>query len=373
MTSRIDSRRMRRSGPDTSKLPPNFPNVNRRPPSIPVGIGSKLYPREDLHLTKDLPVETQMRVAFLRRKNNEVKHYYAQKHPDYREFREDNCHLPNYCNICSEFYHRSRRGLAVVTHQHQSSLNYRIHADSNPSPWGEYFCSTCEIGFHGYKTGSRYPVLVTSSMLLNWQGIRSRNGYQGDKIHVDQIGISGAKIRDLEFAYLAEYAVIHRPCDVLLVSGYNNILRGHSPKDIMADIRHFKGEVLKNPGSSFAVATIPLPPCMSKLPEDLYKLTRPDMTERIVDLNDEIMQLNREPGQAMEVHRAPCYHSWGLRSKKLPREVGPRNLLEAMTSHSHQDWREARPIDQLHLSDDVRLRMGKAAIKYFCSLYEIEA
>ena len=160
--------------------------------------------------------------------------------------------------------------MTAVTHQHFSSMNFRINADSTPSPWGEYFCGTCEVGIHGYKTGSRYPVLVTSSMLLNWQGLRSHNGYQGDRIHVDQVAVSGAQIRNLEFAYLAEYAVIHRPCDVLLVSGYNNLLRGHSPNDIMADIRSFKTEVLKNRGSSFAVATLPLPPCMSKLSDDNY-------------------------------------------------------------------------------------------------------
>ena len=38
-----------------------------------------------------------------------------------------------------------------------------------------------------------------------------------------------------------------------------------------------------------------------------------------------------------------------------------------------KDWRETRPIHQLHLSDEVRLRMGKAAISYFCALYGIEA
>ena len=62
---------------------------------------------------------------------------------------------------------------------------------------------------------------------------------------MDQIGVSGAKIQDLEFAFMAEYAFIHRPCDVLLVSGYNNLLRGCSPEDIIQDIRSFKTEVLK--------------------------------------------------------------------------------------------------------------------------------
>ena len=352
-------------------LPPNYPDLSRRPPSIPTGLGSKLYPMEALHLTGNLPAEIQMRVTFLTRRNNESKHYFSNKHPDYLAFRDYHGHIPNYCSTCSEFVNRKRRDMAVVTHNHQSSLNFRISADQKQSQWGEYFCNTCEIGFHGFKTGSRYPVLVTSSMLMNWQGVRCDNGYKGDVIHVDQIGVSGAKIEDLEFAFLAEYRYLYRPCDVLLVSGYNDLVRGRTPERIMSDIRSFKTEVLKIKGSSFAAATIPLPPCMSKLPNDQYKLARPDLTRDIVKLNDMILLMNREPGQSMQTHRAPCFHSWGLNSRRLPKEIGPRNLLEAMPSHSQPDWRESRPVNQLHLSNEVRIRMGKATVTYFCAIYGI--
>ena len=332
-------------------LPTNLPDVSRRPPSIPVGLGSKLYPREALDIQGNLPAALQLRRIYLTRRKNEAKHYYVLKHPDHQAFRRYHGSTLNYCPTCSEYVNRKRRDMELVIHRHTSSLNYRINSDHKQSPWGEYFCNTCEVGFHGFKTGSRYPVLVTSSMLKDWQGIRSKNGYRGDKIHVDQIGVSGARISELEFAFLAEYGELYRPTDVLLVSGYNDLVQGQNPNQILADMKSFKNEVLKNEGSSFAASTIPLPPCMSKLEKDQYNLSKPDLTQRIIQLNDMIIQMNKEPGQAMETHRAPCFHTWGLTSRRLPKEIGPRNLLETMPAHAHQDWREKRPTNQLHLSE----------------------
>ena len=294
----------------------------------------------------------------------------SNKHPDWRLFREDHGHRGKYCQVCSEFANKSRPGLVVVRHTHFSSLQYRISANSDK--WGHYFCPTCQIGFHSFKSGTRYPILVTSSMLHQWQGVRSENGYPGDPIHIDQLSIPGAKIWELEFAFLAEYSHLYRPCDIHLVSGLNNLLAGQNANQVMTELINFRRAVLHmNEHSSFAVSTLPLPPCMTKLTKDSYKSTRRDLTSELIKLNGLISEFNKETMQTMQVERAPRYHTWGLTSVRVPRTVGPRNLLEAMPSHAHQDWREGRPSNQLHLSDGVRLRMGKASVKYFEAIYGI--
>lgn len=366
---------MNSAGPGTRtvkacELPPNFPDITKRPPTVPCAIGSKMYPREVFK--NDLPVAVQMRVISLRRRNTESQNFFNNKHEQYLDFREYYGATFNYCSICSEFVSRKRKEMKLVTHVHHSSLNYRINSDHKQSRWAEFFCYSCQVGFHSYKSGERYPVLVTSSMLLQWQGIRSKNLYPGDRIHVDQVGVSGARIEELEHAFMAEYYRLRRPYDVLVVSGYNDLLKGRSPEDILEDLRSFKKNVLQNTGSSFGVSTIPLAPAMSKLEKDTYTLAKPNMTERIQRLNDLIIDLNVEYEQPMNAARAPRFHTWGLTSTRMPPTIGPRNRLESMPSHALEDWRERRPSNQIHLSDEVRLRMGRATIRYFMAIYGID-
>ena len=350
--------------------PPNFPDTSRRPPMIPTAIGTALYPLTSLKLSKDLPVEVQMRASSLKRRKNEAVTFYQNKHPQYLEFRETHGDSQHYCSICSEFVTRKQPGMALYYHSHQSSLNFRLNSDHRRSTWGEYFCPSCKVGFHYYKTGTRYPVLVTSSILKNWQGIRSMNGYEGDPLHIDQVGVAGASVEDLEHAFLAEYSHTDIPCDVLLVGGFIDLVRHRRPKQIIRDARDFKQSVLRVPDSSFAMSTLPLAPSISKLANDRYNLVKEDLTRDIIRLNHMIMEMNNEPG-SMDTSRAPRFQTWGLQSTRSPRTVGPRNLLETMRAHAQEDWREWRPANQLHLSDRVRIRMGKSTVRYFQAIYGI--
>ena len=191
---------------DRHHLPPHFPDLTVRPPTIPAAIGSDLFPLESLNFTEDLPIATQMRVSSLKRRRYESYNFYLRKHPQHAEFRDYNCGNFNYCGTCSEFVTSSRDEMTVVIHKHYSSMSYCIQSDHGQSVWAEFFCPTCKVGFHGYKSGTRYPVLVTSSILANWQGVRSMNGYPGDDIHVDQLSVPGATIKDLQHAFLAVYS-----------------------------------------------------------------------------------------------------------------------------------------------------------------------
>jgi len=63
---------------------------------------------------------------------------------------------------------------------------------------------------------------------------------------------------------------------------------------------------------------------------------------------------------------APCFHTWGIRSKKSSHFKGPRTL-----THRRGQWRETKPRDMLHLEDNARIRMGKTCVGYYKAIYRI--
>lgn len=162
---------------------------------------------------------------------------------------------------------------STVCHTHNSSKNYRISALANI--WGNYHCFTCKNTPHLHKIGTRYPFLVSSSILNNWQGLRIMNGYQGDKIHVDYITIPGATVKELEHPFLAEYSNVHRTLDVLLVGLLNDVLCGATDSDIMEDICHFRNSVKSISAGTgdiyqgyFATATLLFPSRITVIEKD---------------------------------------------------------------------------------------------------------
>lgn len=119
--------------------------------------------------------------------------------------------------------------------------DFNIQAPSDI--WGNYPCFTCSGTPHSCKVlvGVRNAVLVSSSTMNNCQGRRSFHGYQGDPIHLDYITIPGATVKELHHAFRAEYGNIHRPVDVILVAGLNDISRVSSADKIIRDIIDFNG------------------------------------------------------------------------------------------------------------------------------------
>ena len=261
------------------------------PPNPSRAIGSRLYPREALPQGTVHEVANQLREEALARQYNEQKAYLNAKHPQYEEFRHYYRFAHNICEICSEYTNRLRNELAPIYHFHHSSLQYRIKASSDR--WGHYFCPTCIDGFHSLKVGVRYPLLVTSSTLSNWRGRPDVNGYLGDVLHMDEICISGARVRDLRHAFEAEYGALHRPVDVVLVAGLNNILEGQDAGRIMFEIAEFHSRVKNIAGSSFAVCTLPFPPSMSILPDDQHHRVKREATETLTISSENIVLRTR--------------------------------------------------------------------------------
>lgn len=349
-----------------------YPDTRYPPPPLPPSYGTYLYPAISDYLAGYEPANEQMKAISMRRKDTETKFLRAGKNDGYKSDRGRNYHLKRYCRICSEHSSDIYKMKKPICHTHNSSLDYRINAPVDTN--GNFHCITCKNTPHSHKSGRRYSVLVSSSTMDNWQGRRDLNNYAGDDIHLDFITIPGGTIQILTHAFLAEYGKTHRPVDVLLVSGLNDVLRGRSVGQIMADISVFRTAVKSLPGylgsaSTFSVATPPFPPKFTSLPGDSRQI-QANKLDLMVDLTERIKLTNRSANHPfLPTGIAPCFHTWGMRSGILSHTENPEFLLERMTGHRRGEWREPDPDDMLHLSDETRVRMGKAVLTYFKVLY----
>jgi hypothetical protein len=286
-----------------------------------------------------------------------------------------------YCSTCSEVQidDESLRLNQIRYHQHISSLQYRVDTPLDDN--GQYACSQCEVSPHYAKCGDRYPILVTSSILSQWQGrnwrARAATGYKGDVIHIDQLSLPGGRIRDLQTALRAEYSKSDIPLDVLVAGGINDIINHAGAGEIIKQLTDWKAEVTSwNPESTFSVCTMPYPPSITFLSQD-YHLHREavknrDKTAVINELNPAIVQLNQQGPQGNITARAPRLTTWGLRQSLV--ELNNNNAevnrsVGRLTAHRSRQWRERQSDRQLHFDDRSRFRLGKATVAYFRRMY----
>ena len=351
-----------------SKLKIWMPDLSSPPPPVPDAMGTTMYPTNKLHLEPSRSIPYQLKMGAVNRQRYELKIFMSSKAHNYDAFRQRFEHDFMYCSICSEYNRGGRHPMVPVFHKHFSSIQQRIKASFDKN--GDYHCTTCKTSVHSLRSGFRYPLLLTSSTLANWQGMRAKNGYPGDKIHIDCIAIPGGRLRNLDIAFRAELGSSHRPVDCLVVGGVNNILGDESTVNIVREARLLKERVLNIPGSTCAFATPPLPPMMTKMKGD-NRLLANDYTQEMINLNFIFKDLNAEPGQPLDVTRAPSFQTYGLKSVPISSSVNPRNICETMYRHRPACWREQAPDRQLHLADADRLRCGKAVVKYFMGLYSM--
>jgi len=353
----------------------SLPDTRRPPPPLPPSYRSMLYPAYADKLSRNIPAEGQMKDISLSRKSGEHAMYLYAKRIYYETIRAVNSYLEKYCAICSEYIMPGDNASSTVCHTHNSSKDYRISA---PDMWGNYHCFTCKNTPHSHKIGTRYPVLVSSSILNNWQGMRSMNGYQGDDIHIYYIAITGATVRELEHAFMAENGNVHRPVDVLLVDGLNDILRGATDTEIMEDIDNFRSSVSSISArtgdiyqGSFAAATLPFPLKITVINRDHRKIVN-NRKELMISLTTKIREFNcSDTHPIIPTRLAPCFHTWGIRIKKSSHFTGPRTLMEGWLTHRRGQWRETKLRDMLHLEDNARIRMGKTCVGYYKAIYRI--
>ena len=242
----------------------------------------------------------------LNRRENEKIRNTGSKDRQHQEFRRRNGHIYQYCETCSEFCSSSRKFMRVITHKHFSSIKYRLQAPIDEN--GNYPCTQCRDTPHSFKTGRRYSVLLSSSTLHQWQGARTINRYKGDEIHVEQLTIPGATIEDVRHALEAEFKGTYRCIDVLAVVGLNDVMRGRSREQIIADYTRLQNtvhELAPQEGgtNSIAIATMIIPPKIVQ--------RGGGQLEKMVGINAAIMHMNQEQSQTRPVKLAPKFHTWG--------------------------------------------------------------
>ena len=205
--------------------------------------------------------------------------------------------------------------------------------------------------------------------------------YKGDKIHVNELAIPGAKIEQLHLAFKSEYTNFVKPIDVLLAAGLNNF-KSDTPDEIMKKIRAFKETVVRHSdGSTFAICTLPFAPHLVDMEPkpNSQSWNLGEKTMRMFRLNEMIKAENRVPAQFSKVvnprlcQNAPKFHTWGLMSDpKATREHERRgNWFDRICGYRLGDWREYELEKKLHFKDSVRLRAGKCTVRYFMSLYKL--
>ena len=361
----------------------NLPDLNTYPPNAPAAFGSKLYPAEPVLNSAEGSVPIQLWSVNTARKEKEVLMIGAAKSSNFLEIRnryKSVASIRPYCSLCSELKLdcENLRPSVIKYHQHISSLQYRINTPLDR--FGQYCCPQCELNPHYFKCGVRYPILVTSSTLSQWQGrnwrARAANAYKGDQIHVDQISLPGGRIRDLRSALRAEYSESELPLDILIAGGLNDLNCNSSADTIIQELANWKQEIETwNPDSTVAICTLPYPPSLTFLSRDYHRhqeaVRHTDKTAVINQLNPAITRLNQSGPQGNITSRAPRMTTWGLRQAlvQLNNNNPADRSVGNLTAHRTGQWRERESTRQLHLDDRTRFRFGKATVAYFRRMY----
>ena len=365
---------------DVSEMLSYKQNMTVKPPSLPRGLGSRLWPKYTFYEPEEVANKTvavQLADAAKARQAGERQMYKMMKQPCYRQLRRECDSVESqrsrtpYCKVCSEVVTEVRHWMQDVHHRHNSSLQFRMNAKLNEK--GEYECPTCDVPRHLYLTGERIALLVTSSTLANWTVNGRRLGlYPGTPIHLDAVEIPGARVMELLHGLLAEYQGHWINLDVTLMGGLNDLLKGGSAAKLMKDLHTFKITVegLKQ-GNTCGVVTLPYPPKLSCLPKDSKEMWPPGFVDRTVDIwtvNEYIGILNDSGPNRSTTRIVPRPQTFGLKASTsmVDRRMGK------MVKHELKGWREWRVKDKLHLADKERVKIGKMLVRYYLHIYHIE-
>ena len=275
------------------------------------------------------------------------------------------------CQICSytQPYPAEQK---PVYHSHFSSLRLRELLGVEKSGT-DYLCPSCKCS-HGSSPEERIKVVLSDFSLHRFFAPPNYtcSQYVGDMIHVDYITIPEGCIEDLVHAFRLDYEMSeqNRPLDVLVVAGYNNILKNHSRYFIMEGLKHLSELVLnkeknKNSGivNTYAVASLMYPPRLAwftdngDMPYDYH-----DNLEKISWLNSQIHQLNVKN----LVPDYPRFHTYGVRTDNRSRvDMYGYEHQTHTKSHRWEHWEEGIKTSKLNLKPARKFIMGTAVNKYF--------
>ena len=270
------------------------------------------------------------------------------------------------CSICS-YRQPSPLQPRSVTHRHSSARQVRIlqgveYSQGNLS----YLCPTCQLS-HPAKVDYGLNICVSSSQLHNFHQPRDEGVLcPPDSSHVDWLTIPGATIADLAYAWWLDYSKEPRPMRVLLVAGLNDLVQGGNKDSLMGALGHFK-EVVDRQNyyhprakNELTVATLLNPPKLVWFPNNGISPTgHLNRLDEMMDINSRIIRFNSNNGMMF----SPRFHTYGVRTSR--KRLNDGSTIPFKT-HRWEQWRWSEPVgDMLHLSDQMRIRMGQAVVKFF--------
>ena len=260
----------------------------------------------------------------------------------------------------------------IICHKHFSSIKRRsLFGHINEEM--KYECSSCEETEHFKCTADKIKIILTAEPL---EGAKNRKLQEAkDKIHVDMTCLPDTDRFGLFHAFLADYAGImkEKACDVLVLGFLPDLISGYSVGEIVKDARKFKSSVkAMNVGNTVAFCTNYLPPCCTILPGDPQRFNHRNLTNDIVFLNGQLMEMNEEDEGGFSRH-APRFHTWGLRThanSEIEMTGWHRNVLETKGGHSYHQWWNAEPSAR-YLQLNMAAKVYKACVKFFEAMGKI--
>ena len=236
-----------------------------------------------------------------------------------------------------------------------------------------YLCPSCKSHHKPYPE-ARVKVTVSDSTLHEFFAPpgHTQSQYKGDTMHCDYITIPGACMDVLYHAFRTECAMLppDKPLDVVLVMGYNDLVKGHS-RDWMLDcLKCFSNLVFDlakknhpNTPNTVAIASLMYPPQLAWFndngPEPANYVNE---KEKIDWLNAQIHELNIQNSSPYY----PRFHTYGVRtSTRVSKDRYGKQQKYHVKYHRWEHWREEDRVTMLHLRNDRRFKMGKAVNNYF--------
>ena len=275
--------------------------------------------------------------------------------------------MPPPCNICSYKQPEPDRP-REVRHRHSSSRQVRVVMGvenhwSNPF----YLCPTCQAP-HLASPKHGLNVCVSTSQLHNVHHPREEGVVcPPDSLHVDWLTIPGATIEDLIYAWRLDYSKETRPMRILLVAGLNDLLKGGNEDSVKEQIERFKTNIdgqnrhhYNTRRNEFSVATLLNPPKLAWFPDN--GPPPPHHNNRLVELaslNKWIKDFNQKNGFVA----VPSFQTWGTRTSRKVLQDGSSWPFK---THRWNEWRQSESVeDKLHLSDPMRVKMGRSVVNFF--------
>lgn len=243
------------------------------------------------------------------------------------------------CKICSN-------ELFEVCHPHISTQEVISRFNAF-----RFSCPICKRSHGNNSPDGRLSIVMGSSTLHNiW-----KSGTFRPKFHIDFDIIIGGRIHDVHYAFMAQYAELDLPMDVVLACGVNNMPTSDTAEDVIFQLKSFVKSIQQKSHHSkpnrVVISTILYAPkyCDNSLRE------KDNMREKVRQVNAWIEQFNEEnTGEHLRLH---------LHGVKGDPAVG---ALE----HRYDQWNEPQKMRKLHLNLETKAVVAKDLLRIFENLKE---